>query len=160
MKQEKIPAEIITAGQNKNPNIRLPIRIFKGKKALDYLSLPCFKIIYIESGAGIMTVNGRQRISPSPSVVCLNDRESAIFEGNPTLRVLVFLPMVVNELLTVCSIREDRTDGLGLSGILDLFWAKPFSGSGIRPAEIPLTPAGEMALRDAFEKTEAELTSQ
>lgn len=160
MNQEKLPPEIITAGRDKNPKIMLPMRIFKGMMALDYLSLPCFKIVYIENGAGIMTVNGRQRISPSPSVICLNDQEIAVFEGNPTLRVLFFLPMVVNELLTVCSIREERTDGLGLSGILDLFWAKSFSGVGIRPAEIPLTPAGELALRDAFEKTEAELTGQ
>lgn len=152
--------DIITAGQHKNPRISLPLRVLKGKDAPASLSLPCFKIVFMEKGAGVITVNGVRRISASPSLVCLNDRESAAFEGDPTLRVLLFLPQVVNDALTVCSIREGRADGLGLSGLLDFYWAKVFGGSGIRPAEIPLTPAGAKAVQAAFEKTDAELTAQ
>ncbi len=160
MKRKKIPAGIVTAGLNKYSHLRLPIRVIHGRDAVEHLSLPCFKILLIEDGAGFFTVNGIRRIVAFPSALFLNDRESAEFEGAVALRALLFLPEVVNGVLSVRSIREDRRDGLGLSGILDLFWAKPFSGSGRRPAEIPLTPAAARALKDAFGRVETELTAQ
>ncbi len=143
-----------------HPRLQLPIRVMEKQNVLKNLSLPCFKIIFLENGAGFFTVNGARKIITSPSIICLNEQEAAKFDGNLSLQGLFFLPNVVNELLSVKSIRKGKTGSFGLAGILDLFWVKPFTGSERRPAEIPLTPAAARAVKNVIEKVNRELTGQ
>jgi AraC-like DNA-binding protein len=157
---DKFPSEIVTSGRTRHPDVRLPIRVMEKRNALEHLSLPCFKIIFLEGGAGFCTVNDVRTITVSPSIICLNEQESAKFEGVLNLQGLFFRPEVVNEVLSVNSIRKGKTDSFGLSGILDLFWVKPFTGTRRRPAEISLTPAAAQAVKSIIEKVKTELTNQ
>ena len=148
----------ITWGRGIHENLKYPLRIptCPGPEAFDY---PCFKLVFLESGSGTVTVNGITAHAAAPSLICLNDTDKASISDNFRFSVILFLPEVLNGSLTLAAIREKKVIDSDVSAKLDDFWMEAFlSSESIR--NIPLMPHSADCMKDWISRMRHELEDQ
>lgn len=86
-----------------------------------------FKIIFLEQGNGIFSLNGKKIIASAPSVFCLNEKEAfSLIEGKDIASSsFYFSPDVINSRLTLENIRENK-ESLTLTEKQDLYYLELF----------------------------------
>lgn len=87
-----------------------------------------FRIILIESGTGIISINGKSMVFMAPTLICLNEKELIELEQENDIkaRAIYFSPDIVNSLLTIENIRNNRKELIRTNNN-DYFYLYPFT---------------------------------
>jgi AraC family L-rhamnose operon regulatory protein RhaS len=86
-----------------------------------------FRIILVDEGAGILKINNRSFVFMSPSLFCLNEKDTIVLEKNLGVKgqVIFFDPEVINSSFTL-----DRVYNINnfnkFTNIQDYFYLEPF----------------------------------
>ena len=111
--------------ENPEKDIRLPLKIEENS---DY-SQDCnmLKIVFLEAGRGVLSIDGRGIAASAPAIICLNGLEGFMVISSEALntRILYFSPSVVNSAFNIENIWEDAND-LPETAKLDQYYFSPF----------------------------------
>jgi AraC family L-rhamnose operon regulatory protein RhaS len=98
-----------------------------------------YKMIFVSSGTGILTLNHRKQIIVAPSVLCLNETDTFFLESEISLQytALFFHPQIINHHFDFPLLKSSN-NGLSKSSdhqltvneIQDLYWLNPFLRKG------------------------------
>jgi AraC-like DNA-binding protein len=128
--------------ENPEKNIRLPLKL--EENSIRSQDCDMLKIFFLETGGGVLSIDGRPAEVNAPAVVCLNGRESFKMAGRNGLRTrtLYFSPSMVNSVFNIENIAAD-IENLPETARLDHYYFKPFIRKGGKGAEIirPEAPA-------------------
>lgn len=111
---------------NKATNVALPIVITSEEAFIPHHN-SMFRIIFIEEGTGIISINGKSTVFMAPSIFCLNEDEIVTLQKECNLKVqgIFFKPEIINSILTIDNIK-DCFENLTISEIQDQFYIQPF----------------------------------
>lgn len=91
--------EPYTIGHNFYEGAKVPIKVCMDSKELpDILSGTCYKIMILEEGTGIITINGKKIIVHAPYIIILNEEETLQVDKmvDMKLHVLLFQPNILD----------------------------------------------------------------
>ena len=86
-----------------------------------------FCIVYAESGAGTININGKTHILLAPAIYCFNELDDIMIEhkNNLCIKSIYFSPNLINNVLTLDRIRSQETNFIGAEN-QDYFYLEPF----------------------------------
>jgi AraC-like DNA-binding protein len=139
-----------------HPNFKLPLGFAEGRDAAEALVLPCLKLLILAEGSIAIRRGEARSLVSAPSLIWLDDDADIQSEGSREFSAVLFLPEMVNDALTIESLRTGSLKGLPLSSQLDLFWVEPFLRRG-SPVAVPLSPTMEQAIRQRLTRLRREI---
>lgn len=149
-----------TVADTHPPGLRLPLRVVD-QLTPAWLALDCFKLVLLESGSGFVRVGDARRAVATPALLCLNAKESAQIPPTIQGRAVLFLPELVNGSVSACTLEKACTAQLGLSGLLDYYWAEAFERKkDARPRVLELPPCAARKLTEQITRMRFELDQQ
>ena len=117
-----------TFNQSGEIEIKLPIASSLVDKALEYRdNSSCYRVIYIGSGSGIVSINSKNYSYVAPTIFTLNSDEPFKFiQSSATdLKLIQLTPEIINRSFTLENIKDDHKE-LSQNEILDLYWLDSF----------------------------------
>lgn len=86
-----------------------------------------YKMIFVISGTGILTLNNRKQIIVAPSALCLNETDIFSLESEVSLQcvAIFFHPQIINQHFDFPILRASDHQ-LSVNEIQDLYWLNPF----------------------------------
>ena len=103
--------EFVTAGKKLNSGIEL-LLFCCPREVFDYTRInDRFRIIFIESGAGVLCVNNNRILFNAPAIFCLNETEEVVLAENSSVLAfsVYFHPSTINSVLNFDNLRGDRS---------------------------------------------------
>ena len=121
--------------ENPDKNIRLPLKLEENSTYSQDCNM--LKIVFLEAGRGVLSIDGRAIAASAPSIICLNNIEGFRVISSETLntRILYFSPSVVNSTFNIENICEDVND-LPETAKLDHYYFRPFLRTGGQAADV------------------------
>lgn len=121
-----------------------------------------FKLILIESGAGIMTIGGRKLAFAAPILLCLNERENVemALNSNVKAKAFYFHPQFVNRILTLEKLRSGYNDQCE-TDIMDICLLRPFlERNDVFLGQCDIVPSTLNRITDLFDGIRREMAEQ
>ena len=86
-----------------------------------------YKMIFVHSGTGILTLNNRQQIIVAPSALCLNETDTFFMESEVSLQCtsIIFHPQIINQHFDFPILKVPYNQ-LTVNEIQDLYWLNSF----------------------------------
>lgn len=86
-----------------------------------------YKMIFVTSGTGILTLNNRKQIIVAPSALCLNETDTYLLESEVSLQctAIIFHPQIINQHFDFPVLKASENQ-LTVNEIQDLYWLNPF----------------------------------
>ncbi len=86
-----------------------------------------YKMIFINSGTGLLTLNNTKHILVAPSVICLNETDTYYMESEISFQYIsiIFHPHIINQHFEF-SVLKASDNLLSINDIHDLYWLNPF----------------------------------
>ncbi len=86
-----------------------------------------YRLIFVNSGTGLLTLNNRKQIIVAPSVICLNETDNYFLESEVSLQctAILFHPQIINQHFDF-SLLKSSDHQLSANDIHDLYWLNPF----------------------------------
>lgn len=112
MGKEMLQMEIDTVGRVNHLGYHLKLKHFSYEYLCHNTDFEaCYKLIFIEKGSGIVSVNSIKYVCTAPCILCLNEQESILFDESSDLfiRAVCFHPKVINKTLNFMNINEKES---------------------------------------------------
>ncbi|WOO37980.1 AraC family transcriptional regulator [Anaerocolumna sp. AGMB13020] len=86
-----------------------------------------YKMIFVITGTGILTLNNRKQIIVAPSALCLNETDIFSLESEVSLQctAVLFHPQIINQHFNFPILKASNNQ-LSVNEIQDLYWLNPF----------------------------------
>lgn len=86
-----------------------------------------YKMIFVVSGTGILTLNNRKQIIVAPSALCLNETDTFLLESEVSLQCIAifFHPQIINQHFDFPVLKASNNQ-LSINETQDLYWLNPF----------------------------------
>ncbi len=86
-----------------------------------------YKMIFVVSGTGILTLNNRKQIIVAPSALCLNETDTFLLESEVSLQctAIFFHPQIINQHFDFPVLKASNNQ-LSVNETQDLYWLNPF----------------------------------
>lgn len=120
------------------------------------------KLIFIESGAGIMTIGGRKLAFMAPILLCLNEKENVEMALNSNIKAKAFYfhPQFVNRNLTFEKLGSGLND-LCETEAADSWLLKPFlERNELYLGQCDIVPSTLKRITDLFDSIQHEMAEQ
>jgi AraC family L-rhamnose operon regulatory protein RhaS len=104
--------DFLTKGKQYNTDTVAPVKCIKPADFNNNSIGECYRMILIESGAGILTVNGNKLLFDAPSVFCLNEKEYISLDKQKDIKAycVYFKPQEINSSLNFENIILGRSE--------------------------------------------------
>lgn len=96
-----------TQGRDYHPEMIVPLECINDNFGIHNFTRDYFKLIIVDSGGGIVDVNGKKLPFCSPSVFCFNESDKVLMKKKESVNTseIYFQPEVVNSKLTIENLR-------------------------------------------------------
>lgn len=135
--------QFFTVGKEFYPQINIPLRVYKNLQDIpECPKQSVFQIIIIESGNGIIRINGQRALIHAPVAYFINELESASLENaeNINLHIVYFHPATIDNMFDYTYIREASNEDVTNPKVQDLYLLNEFiSREGIFKNHCQLT---------------------
>ena len=86
-----------------------------------------YKMIFVVTGTGILTLNNRKQIIVAPSALCLNETDTFLLESEVSLQctAIFFHPQIINQHFDFPVLKASNNQ-LSVNETQDLYWLNPF----------------------------------
>jgi len=86
-----------------------------------------YKLIFVNSGTGLITFNNSRQIIVAPAVICLNETDTYFLESEVSLQCtsIIFHPQIINQHFDF-SVLKTPDNQLSANSVYDLYWLNPF----------------------------------
>lgn len=125
----------------------LPVRIVVKPHGYEHaIDATAFKLVFIRSGPGTVTLGEREIRCDAPCVLCLNETETPLFSAETNADAVLFLPEFLNGSLRMECLRGGPKS-LDVSAELDLYWAEAYlerQSAGPRPIQLESLSASRL----------------
>lgn len=121
-----------------------------------------FRLIFIQSGTGILHIEASKRAFIPPLLLCLDENETVTLQSSSAFsaRSIYFHPSFVNNIFTLKNLR-DESEEFNISDKRDRNWLIPFFQRNSNYIGIlPLTPTLSRYILTIFDALESELAAQ
>lgn len=117
-----------TLGRNFYPGFQFPICHTSENCFSDgTIKREYYKMIFVISGTGLLTLNSHTQILVAPSALCLNETDTFSLESEVSLQcnVIIFHPQIINQHFDFPVLKATNNQ-LSVNEIQDLYWLNPF----------------------------------
>ena len=154
--------ELLTIGRNFYPGRKVLIYYNETEDFTSYIGFKDrLKLICVEKGNGIISINGKREVLLAPCILCLNEKDNIKLEHHNSLEAsaLYFHPSALNAALTFDNLITDK--GLSLTEMQDSTILQPFITRDIAyNGLIPLELQAMKTIKRIMELANQELTEQ
>lgn len=121
-----------------------------------------FKIVFVDEGTGIISINGRRNLFIAPAVFCFNETDHYILENENGIKTqtIWFHPNIINKAFDFDTVRKGASY-LSRNELQDYYWLEVFAhGPDNFHGQLTVGPGTFRRVKDLFDSIGKELELQ